>query len=380
MSDHIVNDLTVKQCDLYCRRGVTTSAIYVYVYIHIHSYGYTEIQNLNGAITNAVLLQPIKRPFTIFSSIAPQYSEPENKKSSKLKVEEEGAPVKLGGVPTQAAFDQILLNKKWVSSNLSSLRLNTSKWKHLLTQLTPHHFDTIFLEIYHLIDPTIALKFFYFASAFAGFKFKLRSYCLLIHLLVSKNLDSAARFLLIRLIDKRVPMILNDNIDGSMHKEITVLLANLYSGLDKFNANIRTFDILVHVFASQFKSLGFDVAVVVFRLLASKGLFPSFKTSNFLLSSLIKADELEKCCEVFNIISSAILPDVYLFSTTINALCKGGKVNDAVMLFKKMEDVGIAPNVVTYNNLLHGLCKKGNLEEAFQLKEKMLNNGVTQAL
>ncbi|CAA3032823.1 pentatricopeptide repeat-containing At4g19440, chloroplastic [Olea europaea subsp. europaea] len=301
--------------------------------------------------------------------------------SSKIKVEEDCAPVKPGGVPTQAAFDQIFLNKKkWVSSILSSPHLNTSKWKHLLTQLTSHQFDTIFLEIYHLIDPTIALKFFYFASTSAGFKFILRSYCLLIHLLVSKNLDCAARLLLIRLIDKKLPVILNDNIVGNMHKEITVLLANLYSGSKKFDASIRTLDILVHVYASQFKSLGFDVAVDVFRLLASRGLFPSFKTSNFLLSSLIKADELEKCYEVFNIISSAILPDVYLFSTAINALCKGGRVNDAVMLFKKMEGVGITPNVVTYNNLLHGLCKKGNLEEAFQLKEKMVNNGVNPSL
>ncbi|XP_022857631.1 pentatricopeptide repeat-containing protein At4g19440, chloroplastic-like [Olea europaea var. sylvestris] len=233
---------------------------YTFTYIFIHM-DIKRFKNLNPVpITNA----------------------PENQKSSKIKVEEEGAPVKLGRVPTQTTFDQTLLNKKW---------------------LTLHHFDTILLEIYHLIDPTIALKFFYFASASA----------LQIHSQILLPFDS----------------------------------------LDPI-----TFDILVHVYASQFKSLGFDVAVDVFRLLTSRVLFPSFKTSHFLLCSLVKADELEKC---YKYVDKCVMKR---------------RVNDVVMLFKKMEDVCIAPNFVTDNNLLHGLLKKGKLEEAFQLKEEMVNNGL----
>ncbi|KAF2308958.1 hypothetical protein GH714_025987 [Hevea brasiliensis] len=76
--------------------------------------------------------------------------------------------------------------------------------------------------------------------------------------------------------------------------------------------------------------------------MAGKGLFPSLKTCNFLLSSLVKANELKKSYE-------------------------GG---DAIGLFLKMEKIGVAPNVVAYN-IIHGLCKNGRLDEAFQFKEKM---------
>ncbi|XP_062170521.1 pentatricopeptide repeat-containing protein At4g19440, chloroplastic-like [Alnus glutinosa] len=64
-------------------------------------------------------------------------------------------------------------------------------------------------------------------------------------------------------------------------------------------------------------------------------------------------------------------PDVYLFRTTINVFCKGKKVEDAIGLFMKMEELGIASNVVTYNNIIHGLRKNRRLDEALQFRERM---------
>jgi pentatricopeptide repeat protein len=72
--------------------------------------------------------------------------------------------------------------------------------------------------------------------------------------------------------------------------------------------------------------------------------------------------------------------DVYLFSTTINVFCKGKKVEDAIGLFMKMEELGIASNVVTYNNIIHGLCKNRRLDEALQFRERMVRNNVNPSV
>nr|GLL39899.1 pentatricopeptide repeat-containing protein At4g19440, chloroplastic [Ipomoea trifida] len=118
-------------------------------------------------------------------------------------------------------------------------------------------------------------------------------------------------------------------------------------------------------------------SAVTTQILASKGLFPSLKTCNFLLSSLVKENELhQKSYQVFDILIRSVIPDVYTFSIAISAFCKGGRVEEAKLLFQKMEEVGVAPNVVVYNNLIHGLCKNGNLEEAFRLKDEMICNGL----
>ncbi|GAV88753.1 LOW QUALITY PROTEIN: PPR domain-containing protein/PPR_1 domain-containing protein/PPR_2 domain-containing protein, partial [Cephalotus follicularis] len=114
-------------------------------------------------------------------------------------------------------------------------------------------------------------------------------------------------------------------------------------------------------------------------ILANKGIFRTLKTDNFLVSSLVKANELHNIFEVFDIICYVVSPDVFFFSIAINAFCKGGRTEDALGLFLKMENLRIAPNVVTYN-IIHGLCKNGRLEEAFHFKEKMIEEGVKPSL
>ncbi|TXG65662.1 hypothetical protein EZV62_006937 [Acer yangbiense] len=62
-----------------------------------------------------------------------------------------------------------------------------------------------------------------------------------------------------------------------------------------------------------------------------------------------------------------VSPDVYLFSIVINAFCKGDRIEDAVRLFTKMEELGVAPNVVTFNNMIH---------EAIKLFDGSKRNGI----
>ncbi|CAA7046711.1 unnamed protein product [Microthlaspi erraticum] len=88
-------------------------------------------------------------------------------------------------------------------------------------------------------------------------------------------------------------------------------------------------------------------------------------------------------------------PDVVIYSTVIDGLCKYKHPDDALDLFNEMEKKGIRPmllptipdklpflvvkgvkpDVVTYNTMISGFCRKGLKEEASALFRKMKEDG-----
>ncbi|KAK8537802.1 hypothetical protein V6N13_096395 [Hibiscus sabdariffa] len=185
------------------------------------------------------------------------------------------------------------------------------------------------------------------------------------------NHSSAARLLLIRLIDGKLPLF-SPNDNAISHIQIASALPDLNTSFK----GVAGVDLLLHLYYTQFKNVCFTGAIDVFFTLAGKGIFPSSKTCHFFLNSLVKANELQKAYQVFETLSRSISLDVYLCTTMINGFCKGGRIQDAIALFSRMETLGISPNVVTYNNIIHGLCKSGRLDEAFQIKQNMIKQGV----
>ncbi|KAA8536149.1 hypothetical protein F0562_028627 [Nyssa sinensis] len=57
-------------------------------------------------------------------------------------------------------------------------------------------------------------------------------------------------------------------------------------------------------------------------------------------------------------------------------MCKEGRVEEASVLFGKMEEDGLVPSAVTYNILIDGHCNKGDLGRAFGYREEMLRKGI----
>nr|GEW17017.1 hypothetical protein [Tanacetum cinerariifolium] len=209
----------------------------------------------------------------------------------------------------------------------------------------------------------------------------LESYCCLIHLLVLSNLEHPARLLLIQLIDDKLP-VLDVNDRKLKHVEIAKGFMEIY-----FAANLgdgangaRLFDMLVHVYCTQFKSFGLDHACDVVRVISEKGVFLSLNTCNFLMSGLVKVGRFRKSYELFDVLRKGVEPDVYLFTNAINGLCKDGKVKEGMTVLLEMEKSGVLPNVVTYNNVIHGFCKAGDLVEAFRVKDKMVEKGVSPSV
>ena len=142
----------------------------------------------------------------------------------------------------------------------------------------------------------------------------------------------------------------------------------------------RVSDLLIEVYCTEFKREGCYLALDLFLVLAKKSMYSSKTTCNVLLTSLVRAKEFQKCCEVFEVVCEGVSPDVYLFTTVINAFCKRGRVEEGIELLAKMEEAGVVPNVVTYNTVIDGLGVIGRYDEVFMLKEKMVENGVEPTL
>ncbi|KAI5322550.1 hypothetical protein L3X38_031622 [Prunus dulcis] len=70
-------------------------------------------------------------------------------------------------------------------------------------------------------------------------------------------------------------------------------------------------------------------------------------------------------------------PNVVVYSTIIDSLCKDQLVAEAFKLFSEMESKGIPPNVVTYTSLFLGLYKSCSLTEATQFFTEMSSKDVT---
>lgn len=108
----------------------------------------------------------------------------------------------------EACSDQHLRER--LSAALSRRSLDYKHCKQLITTLSPHEFDRLFPEFKSKVNPKAVLDFFRLASDSFSFSFSLRSYCLLIGLLLESNLLSPARLVLIRLINENVPVLRSD--------------------------------------------------------------------------------------------------------------------------------------------------------------------------
>ena len=109
----------------------------------------------------------------------------------------------------------------------------------------------------------------------------------------------------------------------------------------------------------------------VVLLMKDLSLAPSLRCCNGLLKDLLRADALDLLWKVRGFMDGAgISPDVYTYSTLIEAYCKVRDLESAKKVVEEMRETGCSLNVVTYNTLIGGLCRTGAVEEAFGYKKE----------
>ncbi|XP_020585869.1 pentatricopeptide repeat-containing protein At2g29760, chloroplastic isoform X2 [Phalaenopsis equestris] len=106
-----------------------------------------------------------------------------------------------------------------------------------------------------------------------------------------------------------------------------------------------------------------------------------FHSDVFILNSLVHFYAVCGCLDlsrqVFDFIPQK---DVVSWNSMITALVRADRCNDALELFKAMEQSGFAPNDVTMVSLLSACGKKGNLELGWWMHSYIKQNGIKQCL
>ncbi|ESW04026.1 hypothetical protein PHAVU_011G061000 [Phaseolus vulgaris] len=131
-----------------------------------------------------------------------------------------------------------------------------------------------------------------------------------------------------------------------------------------------------------------------------KGLVsPDLCTYNSLITALCRLGKVDDALVVWEELNASVhQPDRFTYTNLIHACCGTFRMGDATRVFNHMQSHGFRPDTLVYNSLLdghfkatkvveacqlfekmvqEGLCKEGQLEEALQLVEEMESRGFT---
>ncbi|MCD7449270.1 hypothetical protein HAX54_051010 [Datura stramonium] len=129
----------------------------------------------------------------------------------------------------------------------------------------------------------------------------------------------------------------------------------------------------------------------MFSEMVELNIYPNVLTFNIVIDGLCKkevkdAEEVMKhMVGKYGLVEEAMLlfnklerkredTDIEFYNVVINGLCRNGKLHEARAVFEKVSLIGLLPNVRTYNNMINGFCLGGLLDEAKDMIRKMENN------
>ncbi|KAL2338721.1 hypothetical protein Fmac_013167 [Flemingia macrophylla] len=109
-----------------------------------------------------------------------------------------------------------------------------------------------------------------------------------------------------------------------------------------------------------------------------KGLVsPDLCTYNSLIAALCRLGKVDDALLVWEELnSSPHQPDRFTYTNLIHACSKTYRLGDATRLFNHMQSNGLQPDTLVYNSLVNGHFKATKVTEACQLFEKMVQEGV----
>lgn len=145
---------------------------------------------------------------------------------------------------------------------------------------------------------------------------------------------------------------------------------NLKNALGLYNAmvskGIKTNCVIISSILQCFCQMGrFDLVVVEFNHVKDKQIISLDGICyNIVVDALCKLGKVEEAVELLEQIDGTskqmvINLDVKHYTTLINGYCLKGKLDEARNIFKKMKEKGLQPDIVTYNALIGGLSQKG---------------------
>ncbi|XP_072151755.1 uncharacterized protein [Setaria viridis] len=148
--------------------------------------------------------------------------------------------------------------------------------------------------------------------------------------------------------------------------------------------DLRTYSKII----GSFCSMGhLDFAFAGFGLILKKGFRVDAIVINQLLNGLCDAKRMGEAMDVMacakleqlrglRMRQQGLSPNVVNYGALIDALCKLGRVDEAMLRCNQMINEGVTPNIIVFTSLVYGLCTVDKWEKADELFSEMLNQGI----
>lgn len=143
----------------------------------------------------------------------------------------------------------------------------------------------------------------------------------------------------------------------------------------KFTPKAKTYSILMRGWADVSDS---GEARKMFEEMRDRECEVDVPAYNSFLEALCKGGHLDEAYSLFGEVSSnGLAPDACTYSIFIRAYCEANDIHSAFRVLDRMKRYNLVPNAYTYNGIIKRLCKNAKVDEAYQLLDEMIERGVS---
>lgn len=135
-------------------------------------------------------------------------------------------------------------------------------------------------------------------------------------------------------------------------------------------------DDVLNVLIGSVSSIDPGAAIMFFSFMVEKVKFPTFSTVSSLSRNLCRHGKVDELLEVFRILNSQdYFKDVEGYNVEVSFLCKAGRVKEGYSVLQEMRKRGFGPNVESYNYVMEACCNGDLLRPARKLWDEMFSCG-----
>ncbi|KAJ8758574.1 hypothetical protein K2173_000295 [Erythroxylum novogranatense] len=223
--------------------------------------------------------------------------------------------------------------------------------------------EKVLLKFKEPFNAKRALGFFHSSAQSKNSAHGIRSYCLMVHILVHARLIMDAQALL-------ESMLKRSSQDSSKFSIVDSLL-NSYNDV---LSSPFVFDLLAQTYAKlRMFEVGFDVCCY----LGEHGYSLSVISFNALIHVVQKSHKTALVWKIYeHMIQRRVSPNQITIRSMTNALCKEGKLQNFVDMIDRIHGKRCSPLVIVNTGLVFQILEEGRLEDAMALLKRMLQKNM----
>ncbi|KAL2505427.1 Pentatricopeptide repeat-containing protein [Abeliophyllum distichum] len=142
------------------------------------------------------------------------------------------------------------------------------------------------------------------------------------------------------------------------------------------SGNFPIEDDVLNVLIGSVSSIDPFHAVLFLKFMLDTERYPTLLTLSNLSGNLCKYGKTDELVEVYKLLSTKeYFQDLESYNMMVSFLCKAGRVKEAYQVLQEMKKKGLGPDVSSYNSLLEACCREDLVRPAKRLWDEMFSNG-----